>query len=68
MVLFIFVIMLVRLDVPLPQTRSGLQKWIALFVALAVGVEAGVVLWQARKVPGQSLLIPNPAPADKLPP
>jgi NADH-quinone oxidoreductase subunit J len=68
MVLFIFVIMLVRLDVPLPQIRSGLQKWIALFVALAVGVEAGVVLWQARKVPGQGLLIPNPAPADKLPP
>lgn len=68
MVLFIFVIMLVRLDVPLPQIRSGLQKWIALFVALAVGVEAGVVLWQARKVPGQGLLIPNPAPAGKLPP
>ncbi len=63
MVLFIFVIMLVRLEI-----RSGLQKWIALFVALAVGVEAGVVLWQARKVPGQGLLIPNPAPADKLPP
>ena len=68
MVLFIFVIMLVRLDVPLPEIRSGLQKRIALFVALAVGVEAGVVLWQARKVPGQGLLIPNPTPADKLPP
>jgi len=32
MVLFVFVIMLVRLDVPLPQIRSGPQKWIALFV------------------------------------
>jgi NADH-quinone oxidoreductase subunit J len=68
MVLFIFVIMLVRLDAPLPQIRSGLQKWIALFVALAVGVEAGVVIFLARKAAGQGLLIPNPAPADKLPP
>ena len=41
MVLFIFVIMLVRLNVPLPQIRSRTQKWIALLVALAVGVEAG---------------------------
>jgi NADH-quinone oxidoreductase subunit J len=68
MVLFIFVIMLVRLDIPLPQIRSRTQKWIALFVALAVGLEAGVVLWLARKLPGQGILIPNPAPAEKLPP
>jgi NADH-quinone oxidoreductase subunit J len=68
MVLFIFVIMLVRLDILLPQSRSRTQKWIALFVALTVGVEAGVVLLLARKLPGQGILIPNPAPADKLPP
>src|SRR5260370_22579244 len=68
MVLFIFVILLVRLDVPLPQIRSRTQKWIALFVALAVGVEAGPVLWMARKVPGQGLLIPNLAPAATIPP
>jgi NADH-quinone oxidoreductase subunit J len=68
MVLFIFVIMLVRLDVPLPQIRSGLQKWVALSVALAVGTEAAVVLWLARKVPGQGLLIPDPAPANQLHP
>jgi NADH-quinone oxidoreductase subunit J len=68
MVLFIFVIMLVRLDVPLPQFRSRSRKWIALLVALAVGLEAGVVLWLARQVPGQGLLILNPAPTDKLPP
>ena|SRR5437899_4579829 len=68
MVLFIFVFMLVPLDVTLPQFRSPLQKWIALLVALVVGVEAGVVIWLARKVPGQGLLVPNPAPADKLPP
>jgi NADH-quinone oxidoreductase subunit J len=67
MVLFIFVIMLVRLDVPLPQIRSRLQKWIALFVALTVGVEAGVVLLLARKVPGQGLIFPNPKPAETLP-
>jgi len=67
MMLFIFVILFVRLDVPLPQIRSYTQKWIALLVALAVGVEAGVVLWLARGVPGQGLLIQNPALADKLP-
>ena len=68
MVLFIFVIMLVRLDVALPQIRSRLQKWIALFVALAVGVEAGVVLLLARKVPGQGLIFPNPESAEQLSP
>jgi len=68
MVLFIFVIILVRTDISLPQVRSGPQKWIALLVALVVGVEGGVVLWLARKLPGQGLLLPNPAPADKLPP
>jgi len=68
MVLFIFVIILVRMDIPLPQFRSRPQKWIALLVALVAGMEAGVVLWLARKLPGQGLLVPNPAPADKLPP
>jgi NADH-quinone oxidoreductase subunit J len=68
MVLFIFVIMLVRLDVPLPQIRSRTQKWIALLVALAVGIEAGIVLWLARRIPGQGLIFPNPAPADNLQP
>jgi len=68
MVLFIFVIMLVRLDIPLPQFRSRPQKWIALLVALVVGAEAGVVLWLARRLPGQGLLVPNPAPAEKLQP
>jgi NADH-quinone oxidoreductase subunit J len=68
MILFLFVILLVLLDVPLPQFRSRTQKWIALLVALAVGLEAGAVLWLARKLPGQGLLIENPAPADKLPP
>ena len=70
MVLFIFVIMLVRLDVPLPQIRSRLQKGAAVFVALAVFTEAAIVLLLARKVPGpgQGLIGPLPAAADKLPP
>ncbi len=68
MVLFIFVIMLVRLDVPLPQIRSRLRKWAAIFVAMAVFLEAGIVLLLARKIPGQGLLILNAYPSDKLPP
>jgi len=68
MILFLFVILLVWLDVRLLQFRSRTQKWIALLVALAVGLEAGAVLWLARRLPGQELLIENPAPADKLPP
>ncbi|HET7108684.1 MAG TPA: NADH-quinone oxidoreductase subunit J [Candidatus Acidoferrum sp.] len=67
-VLFIFIIRLVRMDIPVPPFRSGPQKWIALLAAFAVGVEAGVVIWLARRMPAQGLLIPNAAPADKLPP
>src|SRR5215475_204281 len=69
MVLFIFVIMLVRLDVPLPRIRSPLGKWAAVLLALAVFGEAGFILWLARtKVTGQGMIIALPAPADKLPP
>lgn len=68
MVLFIFVIMLVRLDVALHRIRFRLQRWVALFVALALGVEITVVLLFARRLPGQGLLIQEPASADKLPP
>lgn len=68
MVLFIFVIMLVRLDVPLPQIRSRLGKWVAVLVAVAVFLEACFILFLARKLPGQGLLFPEPVSADKLPP
>ena len=68
MVLFIFVIMLVRLDVALHYIRFRLQRWVALFVTLALGVEITVVLLFARRLPGQGLLIQEPASADKLPP
>ena len=66
--LFIFVIMLVRLDVALHHIRFRLQRWVALFVALALGVEITIVLLFARRLPGQGLLIEEPASADKLPP
>jgi len=68
MVLFIFVIMLVRLDVPLPRIRSPLGKLAAVFVAVAVFGEAAFILWLARKIPGHGLLTLLPAPADRLPP
>jgi NADH-quinone oxidoreductase subunit J len=68
MVLFIFVIMLVRLDVALHQIRFRFQKWAALAVALALGGEITAVLLFARHLPGQGLLIQAPASADKLPP
>lgn len=68
MVLFIFVIMLVRLDVALHQIRFRFQKWVALAVALALGGEITAVLLFARHLPGQGLLIQTPASADKLPP
>jgi NADH-quinone oxidoreductase subunit J len=68
MVLFIFVIMLVRLDVALHQIRFRFQKWVALAVALALGGEVTAVLLFARRLPGQGLLIQAPASADKLPP
>src|SRR5499427_10274111 len=48
MVLFIFVIMLVRLDVPVPRIRSRWRQWAAFFVALTVFLEAAVVLLMAK--------------------
>jgi len=68
MVLFIFVIMLVRLDVPLARIRSRWRQWTAMLVAFAVFVQAGIVIVLAHGIPGQGLLILNSAPADKLPP
>jgi NADH-quinone oxidoreductase subunit J len=67
MVLFVFVIMLVRLDVPLHHITFRFQKWVAFFVALALGCEVGVMFWYVRQLPSAGLLAP-PAPADKLPP
>src|SRR5689334_19458699 len=53
MVLFIFVIMLVRLDVALQQIQFARQKWVALLVALALAGQVGLVFWSSGKMPGQ---------------
>ena len=66
MVLFIFVIMLVRLDVALHQIQFSRQKWVALLVTLALALEVGVMLWSSRKVPGQGFLLPNAVPASQI--
>lgn len=68
MVLFIFVIMLVRLDVAFHQIRFRMQRLVAMLVALALGLEVTVILLLARQLPGGGLLIQGSAPADKLPP
>lgn len=68
MVLFIFVIMLVRLDVALHHIRFRLQKLVAALVALALGLEVATILVFARHLPGQGLFIQATAKADALSP
>lgn len=68
MVLFIFVIMLVRLDVALHHIRFRMQKLVAVLVALALGLEVVVILLSSRQLPGQGLFVLGSAPADKLAP
>lgn len=68
MVLFIFVIMLVRLDAPIHQMRFRMQRTVAVLVCVALGLEVGVILLLARKLPGQGFLVPDIVPAEKLPP
>src|SRR3989475_1045775 len=68
MVLFIFVIMLVNLDVALHQMKFARQKWVALVVTLALSAQVGVMFWTTGKMPGQGLPILTAAPANRLPP
>ncbi len=68
MVLFIFVIMLVRLDVALHQIRFRMQRSVAVLVALALAFEITVIVVLAGKLPGGGLFVQGTAPADKLPP
>ena len=68
MVLFIFVVMLVRLDVALHRIRFRLQGLVALLVIVALGIEVLAAVWFARKIPGEGLLIRGAAAADRLPP
>ena len=67
MVLFVFVIMLVNLDVALQQIQFARQKWVALFVALALAGQVGFMFWTSGKMAGQGLPVLVAAAADHLP-
>src|SRR5437763_9876350 len=67
MVLFVFVIMLVNLDVALQQIQFARQKWVALFVALALAGQVGLMFWTSGKMPGQGLPVLTAAAAEHLP-
>src|ERR1700681_5063128 len=67
MVLFIFVIMLVNLDVALQQIQFARQKWVALIVALALAGQVGVMFWTSGKMPGQGLPVLTAVAANRLP-
>src|SRR5215475_1108870 len=68
MVLFIFVIMLVRLDVALHHIRFRMKNLVVTIVIAVLGAEAGAIIYYARKLPGQGLFIQNMAPAENLAP
>jgi NADH-quinone oxidoreductase subunit J len=68
MVLFIFVIMLVRLDAPLEKVHFSYQRWVAALVAFALALEVGATFVLLRRLPGQGSLVLQAAAADKLPP
>ena len=68
MVLFVFVIMLVNLDVALQQIQFARQRWVGLFVALALAGQVGLMFWSSGKIPGQGLPAMVPAAAAQLPP
>jgi len=68
MVLFVFVIMLVNLDVAVRQMQFARQKWVALLISLALAAQVGLMFWSTGKMPGQGLPVMQAYPADKLPP
>ena len=68
MVLFIFVIMLVRLDVAVQHIRFRMKSLVVMTVIGVLAAEAGAIIYYARALPGQGLFIQNMAPADKLAP
>src|SRR5713101_711274 len=68
MVLFVFVIMLVNLDVALQQIQFARQKWVALVIALALAAQVGLMFWSSGKMPGQGLPVLTAAAAEHLPP
>jgi NADH-quinone oxidoreductase subunit J len=48
MVLFIFVIMLVNLEVALQQLRFNRQKWVAGLLALVLASQLGFAIWYGK--------------------
>src|SRR3972149_506886 len=50
MVLFVFVIMLVNLDVALHQLRFNRQWWVALLIVLVVGGQLGYAVYTGGKI------------------
>ncbi len=68
MVLFIFVIMLVNLDVALHQIKFARQKWVALIVTMALTAQIGLLFWTTGKMPGQGFPKLTALPANQLPP
>ena len=68
MVLFVFVIMLVNLDVAVRQMQFGRQRWVALIIALALAAQVGLMFWSTRKMPGQGIPVLAAPPAQTLPP
>src|ERR1700758_1421389 len=67
MVLFVFVIMLVNLDVAVRQLQFGRQRWVALLISLALAAQVGLMFWSTGKMPGQGVPVLAAAPVDKLP-
>jgi NADH-quinone oxidoreductase subunit J len=68
MVLFVFVIMLVNLDVAVRQLQFGRQRWVALIIALALAAQVGLMFWSTRKMPGQGIPVLAAPLAQTLPP
>ena len=68
MVLFVFVIMLVNLDVAVRQMQFARQKWVALLISLALAAQVGLMFWSTGKFSDKQLLFPQVAAAEKLPP
>jgi len=68
MVLFVFVIMLVNLDVAVRQMQFARQKWVALIISLALAAQVGLMFWSIRNVPGQGVPVLAAAPVENLPP
>ncbi len=64
MVLFIFVIMLVNLDVALHQAQFSRQKWVASLLGMVLGAQLILAFYVAKQgPPGRDLLnLPRAAP------